>query len=79
MHLEIPGFSAIKRFVRMTRWSVRWMRWWYAAIALGFLLLAIVHVVTGDAFWLIAIRLVIAGGFAFLSWMEFHAKDREKR
>ena len=56
----------------------RWMGWWYVAIALGFALLTIDHIVTRDKPWLIAVRAVIAAGFAFLGYMEFHAKDRNR-
>ncbi|MBV8864581.1 MAG: hypothetical protein JO210_04190 [Acidobacteriaceae bacterium] len=49
---------------------VPWMGWWYLAIATGFTILAIDHVVMRDTPWLIAVRLVIAGGFGFLAWME---------
>ncbi|MBV8553266.1 MAG: hypothetical protein JOY54_18360 [Acidobacteriaceae bacterium] len=54
----------------------RWMVWWYIAIAAGFVLLAIVHMVTKDNPWLIAVRLVIAAGFGFLAWFESHSKTR---
>jgi hypothetical protein len=63
----------------MTRSIARWIPWWYAAIAVGFLLLAIVHLLSRDKWWLVAIRLVIAGGFGFLSWMEIHSKDRRSK
>ena len=53
------------------------MAWWYCAIAVGFALLAVDHIVTGDRLWLIAVRLIIAAGFGFLGWMEFHAKSRK--
>ena len=54
------------------------MAWWYCAIAIGFALLALDHMVTGDKALLIVIRLVVAAGFAFLAWMEFRAKDRKR-
>lgn len=54
----------------------QWMAWWYAAIAIGFGLLAIDHLVTGDKLWLVGIRLVIALGFGLLALMEFKAKKR---
>ena len=50
------------------------MGWWYLAIALGFLALAIDHALRRDQGWLIGIRLIIAGGFAFLAWMELRHK-----
>jgi hypothetical protein len=56
----------------------RWLVWWYAAIALGFVLLGIVHMVMRDKAWLIAIRFVIAGGFAFLAWFEAHSRRSRK-
>lgn len=54
------------------------MAWWYTAIAVGFALLAIDHLVTGDKLWLVGIRAVIAGGFAFLAYTEFRAKPRKR-
>lgn len=54
----------------MRRQRTRWMGWWYAAIASGFVLLAIYHVLVRDVNWLITVRLVIAGGFGMLAWME---------
>ena len=50
------------------------MGWWYLAIALGFLALAIDHALTRDKAWLIGIRLIISGGFGFLAWMELRRK-----
>jgi hypothetical protein len=60
----------------MKRDGFRWSAWWYAAIALGFLLLAINRAIQGDKFWLVALRVVIAAGFAVLSAFEFRAKRR---
>jgi hypothetical protein len=56
---------------------IRWMAWWYTAIAIGFALLAIDHIVTRDKPWLIAVRAVIAAGFGFLAYMEFRSKVRK--
>jgi len=56
----------------------RWIVWWYSAIAAGFVLLAIVHLVMGDRPWLIAVRVVIAAGFAFLAWFEARNKARRR-
>jgi hypothetical protein len=55
-----------------------WMGWWYAAIALGFALLALQHLVTGDKFWLVGVRLIIAVGFALLAAMEFKARKLKR-
>ena len=55
------------------------MAWWYAALALGFTLLAGVHIVSGDKFWSIAIRLVIACGFGLLSFAEFRGTSANRR
>jgi hypothetical protein len=46
------------------------MGWWYLAIAAGFMILAIDHMMMREAPWLIGVRLVTAGGFGFLAWME---------
>jgi hypothetical protein len=63
----------------MQRNEIRWMAWWYTAIAVGFALLAIDHLLVGDKPWLIAVRVVIALGFGFLAYMEFRAKTRKPR
>jgi hypothetical protein len=60
----------------MKRGRFRWSAWWYAAIALGFLLLAVSRAIQGDKPWLVALRVVIAAGFAALALFEFRAKDR---
>jgi hypothetical protein len=52
------------------------MAWWYGAIALGFVLLGIDHLVMGDNPWLIAVRFAIAAGFGFLAWFETHTRRR---
>jgi hypothetical protein len=51
------------------------MAWWYSAIALGFVLLAINRAIVGEKLWLIGVRVVIALGFAMLAIMEFRTKD----
>lgn len=56
----------------------RWLAWWYGAIALGFVLLAIDHLVMGDNPWLVVVRFAIAGGFAFLAWFEVHSRRQRK-
>ena len=52
----------------------RWFAWWYGAIAAGFALLALEHLMTHDRPVMIVLRMVIAGGFAFLAYAEFHSK-----
>jgi len=55
----------------------RWFAWWYFAIALGFLLLAINKALTGEKAWLIALRSVIALGFAALGYAELRSSARK--
>ena len=54
------------------------MAWWYSAIAIGFALLAIDHMITGDKAWLIGVRAAIAAGFSLLAYMEFHSSGRKR-
>jgi hypothetical protein len=54
------------------------MAWWYTAIAGGFMLLAVDHLLIGDRVWLVCIRLIIALGFGFLASLEFKAKKRNR-
>jgi hypothetical protein len=56
----------------------RLLPWWYASIALGFLLLAIYRVIIGERPWLIALRVIIAIGFAALAAFEFRSGRRGK-
>jgi hypothetical protein len=56
----------------------RLLPWWYASIALGFVLLAIYRVIIGERPWLIALRVVIALGFAALAAFEFRSGRRGK-
>ncbi|HTU46802.1 MAG TPA: hypothetical protein VMF91_17170 [Bryobacteraceae bacterium] len=56
---------------------IRWMAWWYSAIAIGFALLAVDHILTRDKAWLILVRVAIAAGFGFLAYMEFRSKGRK--
>lgn len=53
-----------------------WLAWWYLTIAVGFVLLALVHIITHDRPLGIAVRLIIAAGFGLLSYMEFTTKKR---
>ena len=54
--------------------QIRWLAWWYLAIAVGFVLLAIDHMIIHDKAWLIGVRLILAAGFGLLSRMEFTKK-----
>ena len=54
----------------------RWMAWWYAAISVAFLLLAIGRAITGEKLWLIVVRLIISAGFAILAAFEFKGKRK---
>ena len=60
----------------MKRHGISWLAWWYLAIAVGFCLLALDHVITRDKPWLIGIRLILAAGFGLLSRMEFTKGSR---
>jgi hypothetical protein len=53
-----------------------WLAWWYLTIAVGFALLALVHVMAGDKPLPITVRVIIAIGFGLLSYMEFKAVKR---
>jgi len=44
--------------------------WWYVSIGLGFLLLAIVHLLRGAGVAAVTLRLGVAAGFALLGWMQ---------
>ena len=56
--------------------QIRWLAWWYLAIAVGFVLLAIDHMIIRDKAWLIGIRLILAAGFGLLARMEFVKRRR---
>ena len=56
--------------------AAEWRAWWYLALAIGFVLLAIANWIKGDKPVLIALRFVLAAGFGVLSWFEFAAKSR---
>jgi hypothetical protein len=53
-----------------------WLAWWYLTIAVGFGLLALVHVITHDKVLPITVRMIIAVGFDLLSYMEFKSVKR---
>jgi fatty acid desaturase len=58
------------------RWRSQLIAWWYSCVAFGFLLLAIANLLWRGSWWLIALRLVIAAGFAFLAREEFRKRPR---
>ena len=45
--------------------------WWYVAIGIGFLFLAITNTMSGAPLGGIVVRIVIAIGFELLGWMQF--------
>jgi hypothetical protein len=45
--------------------------WWYLSIGLGFLLLAIVHLLQGAGTLAVALRILVAVGFVLLASMQF--------
>ncbi len=55
----------------------RWFAWWYSAISLGFVLLAVNRAIVGEKAWLVGIRLIIAAGFAVLAMLEFKTKGKK--
>ena len=55
----------------MRGFQSKYWGWWYLSIGIGFLLLAIVNTMRGARLAAIVIRIVIAIGFALLSWMQF--------
>jgi hypothetical protein len=60
----------------MRQLSHRLLGWWYLAIAVGFVLLAVRSGLLGDLHWRVALRAAIAAGFAVLSWVEFRQRPR---
>ncbi|MGQ9635671.1 MAG: hypothetical protein ACUVXB_15685 [Bryobacteraceae bacterium] len=53
-----------------------WYAAWYACIAAGFVLLGLRALLLGAPWWAAALRWIIAGGFAFLVWLEWKALRR---
>jgi len=47
------------------------LAWWYLTIALGFLLLAARYALLGEKWWFVGLRVILAAGFAILSYAEF--------
>jgi hypothetical protein len=45
--------------------------WWYLSIGLGFLLLAIVHLLMGARLLAVVLRVIVAIGFVLLASMQF--------
>ena len=68
-----PSEVVLARFSRSRLYA-----WWYFAIALGFLLLAINRWVVGEKTWMIVLRLLIAAGFAILGYIQLNANPRTK-
>jgi hypothetical protein len=58
--------------------KLRIYAWWYLTIALGFFLLAVNKALTGEKVWLVALRFVIAAGFAALGYAEFRSRSQTK-
>jgi hypothetical protein len=51
--------------------------WWYLSIGAGFLLLAVNRLIVGERPWLVVLRLLIAGGFFMLGYLELKGKFRK--
>lgn len=45
--------------------------WWYLAIGVGYVLLAVVNLLQGAGLGAFALRMGVAAGFTFLGWMQF--------
>lgn len=45
--------------------------WWYIAIGVGFLLLAIVNTMRGAPLYATVLRVIIAIGFELLGWFQY--------
>jgi hypothetical protein len=45
--------------------------WWYIAIGVGFLLLAIVNTIRGAPLYATVLRVIIAIGFEVLGWFQY--------
>ncbi len=54
----------------------RLMAWWYVSISAGFLCLAFFYAIRGARPALIALRFLIAVGFALLAWAGFRESRR---
>jgi hypothetical protein len=52
--------------------------WWYLCISLGFLALAARHAILGDTATGIAVRVIVALGFAALAYLTFQQHTRER-
>ncbi len=52
--------------------------WWYLSISLAFLALAARHALLGDTATGIAVRLLVALGFAALSYLTYRQHTRER-
>ncbi|MBI1791990.1 MAG: hypothetical protein HYR60_31065 [Acidobacteria bacterium] len=50
---------------------MRWYRWWYISIGLGFLLLGLRAVIVGERPWRIAVRWLIAAAFLLMGTLGF--------
>jgi hypothetical protein len=55
-----------------------WYAWWYLSIALGFIALAVRQMIVGGNRTGIVLRLIIAAGFAALSWLTFRQSSRDR-
>jgi hypothetical protein len=61
----------VERVALLRGFESKYWGWWYVAIGVGFLLLAIVNTMRGASVAAIAIRLVIAIGFEILGLIQF--------
>jgi hypothetical protein len=51
--------------------------WWYACIAVGFLLLGVRSILGHEGAWSIALHAIISAGFAVLAWITLRASRHQ--
>jgi hypothetical protein len=66
------GFS-VWEYKLVRGFQSKYWGWWYIAIGIGFLLLAIVNTMRGGSLTAIVARIVIAIGFECLAWVQFRS------
>lgn len=68
--MELPWAALRVHNGTVARFQSKHWAWWYFCIAIGFLLLAIVHVLQHVGWTDVILRAAVACGFAALGWMQ---------